>query len=304
MQSASLGQGLADPEAGEGQMTSKPSPELEALCRRLNYYRTPAIGLLPVARNPSSDPASGSYFGGTPKLPQNVAWPLFEGRPLHFLASVECQEIPDEYFQHPQAQSLPRRGTLLFFYNASDQPWGSQPEDAGQFSVLYSPESVSNLPKTPVPSGVREEDEDYFTVGTIPLRLEFQELLPTSEKQFPRALGYVPEEVLDEYWERLDVNTPRHQLCGTPCPVQNDDMEEKCQLVSNKLIRGESPGHSDPSWKELRKGAADWILLAQFDSDDNLDVMWGDAGRLYFWIRKQDLDALDFSKVWCILQCY
>jgi uncharacterized protein YwqG len=29
----------------------------------------------------------------------------------------------------------------------------------------------------------------------------------------------------------------------------------------------------------------------------------GDAGRLYFWIRKLDLRARDFSRIWMILQC-
>jgi uncharacterized protein YwqG len=33
-------------------------------------------------------------------------------------------------------------------------------------------------------------------------------------------------------------------------------------------------------------------------------MMWGDAGRLYFWIRKQDLAEQSFDAVWAILQCY
>ncbi|MEM9093270.1 MAG: DUF1963 domain-containing protein [Cyanobacteria bacterium P01_F01_bin.53] len=30
---------------------------------------------------------------------------------------------------------------------------------------------------------------------------------------------------------------------------------------------------------------------------------WGDSGRLYFWIRKQDLVKRDFSNIWCEMQC-
>jgi uncharacterized protein YwqG len=32
--------------------------------------------------------------------------------------------------------------------------------------------------------------------------------------------------------------------------------------------------------------------------------MWGDAGRIYFWIQEQDLKNRDFAKVWLVLQCY
>jgi uncharacterized protein YwqG len=31
--------------------------------------------------------------------------------------------------------------------------------------------------------------------------------------------------------------------------------------------------------------------------------MWGDLGRLYYWIRLQDLARADFSGVWMVLQC-
>jgi uncharacterized protein YwqG len=45
------------------------------------------------------------------------------------------------------------------------------------------------------------------------------------------------------------------------------------------------------------------VLLLQVDSDD-VGMMWGDGGRLYFWIREQDARRADFSNVWMILQCY
>jgi uncharacterized protein YwqG len=46
------------------------------------------------------------------------------------------------------------------------------------------------------------------------------------------------------------------------------------------------------------------MLLLQIDSDDAIGWTWGDAGRLYFWIRKQDLAARRFDRVWTILQCH
>lgn len=32
--------------------------------------------------------------------------------------------------------------------------------------------------------------------------------------------------------------------------------------------------------------------------------MWGDCGRVYFWIQQDDLKKRKFGNVWLILQCY
>ena len=44
--------------------------------------------------------------------------------------------------------------------------------------------------------------------------------------------------------------------------------------------------------------AADWVLLAQFDGvhSGGYELDWGDDGCLYFYIKKEDARARDFSK--------
>jgi uncharacterized protein YwqG len=39
------------------------------------------------------------------------------------------------------------------------------------------------------------------------------------------------------------------------------------------------------------------LLLFQLDSDEGMDLMWGDMGVGHFFIREKDLKAADFSKV-------
>jgi len=39
------------------------------------------------------------------------------------------------------------------------------------------------------------------------------------------------------------------------------------------------------------------------DTDDEIEVMWGDAGMLYFWVRRDEARKLNFSNAWLILQC-
>jgi len=51
-------------------------------------------------------------------------------------------------------------------------------------------------------------------------------------------------------------------------------------------------------------GAHDWLLLFQLDSNKEPAWMWGDWGKLYFWIRREELMLHDFSKTWFFTQCH
>ena len=81
-------------------------------------------------------------------------------------------------------------------------------------------------------------------------------------------------------------------------------MELECQLVTNGINCGDSNGYKDPRVKELEKEKNEWKLLLQIDSDDKTGMMWGDSGRLYYWIKQKDLESLNFDKSWIVLQCY
>ncbi len=60
-----------------------------------------------------------------------------------------------------------------------------------------------------------------------------------------------------------------------------------------------------PGGAEDRGHVVPTQLLLQIDSDEKgLGTMWGDAGRVYYGIRQQDLQKRDFSNVWLILRCY
>jgi uncharacterized protein YwqG len=94
---------------------------------------------------------------------------------------------------------------------------------------------------------------------------------------------------------------PIHRLFGYPEQVQVHDMPLECECASHGLRIGDLSGNQRAA---LEKGASDWRLLFQIDSDEGkLGTAWGDAGRVYFWIREQDLQRRDFSKVWLIMQC-
>src|SRR5512133_3127985 len=76
-----------------------------------------------------------SYFGGRPPLSPHYAWPTRNGRPLSFLACIDCSELP----RSADLNWLPGSGLLLFFYDVQDQPWGFDPKDRGGSATVYVP---------------------------------------------------------------------------------------------------------------------------------------------------------------------
>jgi len=93
-----------------------------------------------------------------------------------------------------------------------------------------------------------------------------------------------------------------HQVLGHPNQLQND-MARECQLVSNGVDLSVTGEWDTERAHALSPGSRDWQLLFQLDSDDDARMVWGTFGRIYFWIRRDDLAAKRFDRVWMILQC-
>ncbi|HVP71666.1 MAG TPA: YwqG family protein, partial [Gemmatimonadaceae bacterium] len=120
------------------------------------------------------------------------------------------------------------------------------------------------------------------------------------------ALSPAEGDAYRSLWEVLGLEPTdggtAHQVLGHAIPVQGD-MQVECQLVTNGLYCGDPSGYGDPRAAALRPGARDWRLLFQLDSDEGAGLMWGDVGRLYFWMREQDLSDGRFDRAWMQLQC-
>ncbi|MET0208232.1 MAG: YwqG family protein [Burkholderiaceae bacterium] len=236
--------------------------------------------------------ASRSHFGGSAELPPGVAWPQIDGRPLDLLARLSLADLQAEL----PTEWLPKAGALLFFYDMAEQPWGFDPRDRGRFAVLLVPD---------MEDFVEADDDPMIDIRHHPVDFRRVELLPSLESTDVLSLNLNEEE-----WDRVQdfQNEPfegksQHQVGGPAAPIQNDEMELDCQLVTHGLYCGDSSGYHDPRAAALRRGAANWRLLLQFDSDEDLNVMWGDMGRLYFWVEADRARRGDFSNVWVIMQC-
>jgi uncharacterized protein YwqG len=236
---------------------------------------------------------SRSQLGGDPGLPGDIVWPHRDGTRLRFLARLSLTEL-----QASEPTSwLPQAGALLFFYDDDKQPWGFDPADRGGWAVLHVPDTAATATSS------ASESSGLLPYSSVTLRRI--QVLPSYERAEVQALSLSDKE-FDEYFELADKRfggLPKHQLLGLPSPVQGDSMELECQLASNGVNCGSPDGYATAQAKQQEAGAKNWRLLFQMDSDDDLGVMWGDVGMLYFWVEEMAARRGDFSNVWLILQC-
>jgi uncharacterized protein YwqG len=235
-----------------------------------------------------------SKLGGLPTIGSLHEWPQRNGSLLAFVAELDLGELSAAF----RPDWLPDRGMLHFFYDTVEYPWGFDPKDRSGWAVLYSPDGA------PVHTAVAPANlPDPAFYPEVTLR-------PTAAKSFPDplmlrpVLGVPPDEIddlVEQHWDAAPL--PRHQVGGHPYPVQHPNMALDCQLASSGIYLGDPEGYRSAKAEGLKSGAADWRLLLQLDSDDAADMMWGDMGILYFWIREEDAKAGEFSRTWVILQC-
>lgn len=285
----------ADSRLGRLDLFSLARPSIRLATQRVPYAR---LGM------------GDSRIGGIPDVPPELEWPRWlpskrrdnkfgepwqpDGpAPLGFIAQIDLGAVPRV------DDSLPDSGWLYFFYDRYCEPWGFDPADRGCSRVIYTNCDRRSLIRSEPPS---DADLDHMT---HPCQVE-----AWPELTLP---GYLPEMeygtlAYEAYHEICDCLTASgvptyHRLLGHPQLIQNP-MELECQLASNGVYCGAPSHYQGEEVKRLEGGAADWRLLLQIDTDeDGPGWMWGDVGRIYFWINQQDLAARRFANVWLIFQC-
>jgi uncharacterized protein YwqG len=269
-----------------------------------------------------------SHFGGEPEIPPGFEMPTWDTAPylrseLQYLqqnnrfnpdyqqtAIANIQKLLEENTIYPLTYlgqifleelpelggiiHLPRTGILYFFYDLYNSPPGSRSSSRGGWRSIYV-----NTPPNRV--------ENVTEYG------DTQEWFPHCSLTFtPRWMFCVPEHKVNqldhisdpellivrrELHDRFSIQTNwggysgEHRILGYPSTIQNE-MERMCQLRFHGI------DEDGEQLEEIESGVDDWQLLVQFDSDDNVNWQFGDSGKLFFWIRKQDLEQQDFSNVW------
>lgn len=104
---------------------------------------------------------------------------------------------------------------------------------------------------------------------------------PAELKPFVRAFGRLRT--------RID-----HQIGGHAVPVQGPVGYE----IANATLGGMQAWGDRPLDQEAER----WVLLAQFGSDSDAKMTWGEEGALYWLIRSEDLAAHRFDEARLIVQ--
>lgn len=221
-----------------------------------------------------------SKVGGLPYYPIGAQWPVSkEGKPLFFLAQLNFSEMPE-------LPGFPKTGLVQFFI-LDDDLYGMNFDDGEQqdaFRVLYYPIVSEQDPQQKSP-GLPEEFEflPHHPDESYPLLFSYEiEVVPITDYQF---WNYFPQDFFQQFgdrsWDIMEeygksVRAQGHKIGGFSFFTQDDPRR-----------------HDDPM-----------VLLFQLDSDEGMDLMWGDMGVGHFFIRPSDLEALNFSRVLYDWDCF
>ncbi len=248
-------------------------PEMEASRDTLMETLMPFIRI--KAQPARSTKVWESKVGGMPYLPKEMNWPVgAEGRALFFLAQINFSEMP-------ALSPFPTEGILQFFIN-DDDLYGMDFDDGENqdtFKVLFHPKVVqqeSILQKSIPDLEADEEMLPHHPVESFPLTATLSdEVAAITDYRFYQYFGQdYFRQFGEKEWDIMDsfgktVRPQGHKLGGYAYFTQDDPR------------RPEDP----------------MLLLLQLDSDEMMDLMWGDMGVGHFFIREKDLIARDFSRV-------
>lgn len=245
-------------------------------------------------------------FGGKPDLPKDFEWFYFRGedfqnetknRPLSFLAQINCKEVKE----YDKDNVLPNSGMIYFFYDCRAMKWGFDPKDEGSAKVYYYDGEISELIRTDFPNDMEEEHKipevkiDFSNSFNVPYYEEFSE-----------HYGYDGWDEYDEikYSLGYEDSEEKSKLLGYADIIQ-DDMLLECEKVTNGINCGGIPKIKPRKLKKMKSDSKKWQLLFQLSTVyvDGYELMFGDCGSIFFYIKAEDLEKRNFDNCWLILQC-
>ncbi|MFS0653891.1 YwqG family protein [Bacillus sp. 179-C3.3 HS] len=224
-----------------------------------------------------------SKIAGDPYFPKNDEYPLDgEGHPMKLLAQINFGQLP-------KLKDYPETGLLQIFISVHDDLYGmniDQKTKQKDFRIkfiaapfLAEEELVTDFSFVTIP------EDFYFPVrkeGAITGEL-INETISADDFRFEKVVG---KHSWDLFEEMSDDDEEVEALM--------DEFYETESGFGHKV--GGYPGFTqeDPRAYENQKHT---LLLLQIDSDDEVDLMWGDCGIANFFITLEDLKQKNFENV-------
>jgi len=267
-------------------------------------------------------PIGISKVGGKPDLPVDFKWFNFigtdyqggtESRSLDFLAQINCEEVS----RYDKDKLLPTTGMLYFFCEFSAWISGGGNNTA---RVYYYPGSISELQETNYPIDIEEE----YQIPEMPMIFTVENDLPSFDEFIERyECRYYDHKQQWERWYKMRSNgnslanefgearkkiVPHfrekdNKLLGYANVIQNSMLLECEKTTGNVWPERPIP---ESQYRKLKEQYTKWQLLFQLDSIQTPDyeMLWGDNGILYYYIKFDDLLNKNFDKSVFTFQCY
>ncbi|KRG11075.1 hypothetical protein ACA30_21235 [Virgibacillus soli] len=229
-----------------------------------------------------------SKFAGNPYWLKADPYPTTKkGEPLRLLAQINFNDIET-------IPNYPEEGILQFFV-ADDDVYGLDFDDGTNqdtFRVVYHEKVESDPSKWLSNFPVFAEDDHYFPIN--------KECALTFERS---------EELMSSNDYRFNKLTNLNSLLESEEDEDYDTYDEIIDAYSEVVKeQGSKLGGYPFFTQEDPRAYGDYLtfdtLLFQIDTDDELDIMWGDSGVGNFFIAYEDLKKRDFSKVLYNWDCY
>lgn len=243
-----------------------------------------------LVHHSSADGAVG-WLGGLPPLPPSVPWPVWpEHGPLAHIATIDLgavgRAVPD--------LAVPDQIVSAFYWDGSldsgaDIVHADIPESAAGALLLPILE-----PQEPTDSGL-SFPEGLSGYRQLWLAAQPMWTWPSQDHPGVRALGpfefteRLYRELYDTGWGR---HRPAHQVGGHSYNVQG-------------LPALDAEHWAGTAWADIDPAAAveRWSLVLQVDTDDQVAMMWGDGGVLY-WLAELPANGASLGEVRFTWQCH
>ena len=274
-------------------------------------------------------PIGISKIGGMPDLPLDFQWYYYRGKsyeetiaslppelhkcinredaqynvafPLSFLAQINCEEAS----KYDKDSLLPSKGMLYFFYELATMTWGFDPKDKGSAKVYYFPGEISELNRTDFPSDLLDE----YKLPEMPITFSTTNELPCFEEfmQWHDGFEYKQWNEYDEAKNKIVQESEEeniNKLLGYADLIQGG-MLLNCEETTNGVYTGGISEIPEEKLRQYKENCTKWQLLFQLDSISisDYEMLWGDVGRIYYYVNVDDLLKSNFDNCWLILQC-
>lgn len=223
----------------------------EKLLNLLKPYIKTAVELKPEPDNAAIAASTGSKFGGMPYSESGCSWP-------------GCPNCANALTFVAQLNKKVNNSLYVFYYCLDCFPWGLGSEEKGQWLVQKFPE----------PSMDKYQKIDCQESGA--------EITPC-------LVSEVEVKVLPD-WDGLDSEIPGvSDLCSQ---INNESPWDAYDLAIKELGCIDDCATLIGGYPKLIQGeigaicqicSADMEFLAQIDSEDEANLMWGDVGSVYLF---------------------